>query len=310
MSRIYTSVDQLIGRTPLLELTHLEQEDGLKAKLLAKLEYYNPGGSIKDRVGKAMIDDAEARGILKKGAVIIEPTSGNTGIGLAAVAAARGYRMIIVMPDSMSMERRILMSAYGAELVLTPGALGMKGAIDKAQELAQQIPGSFIPGQFDNPANPAAHRAGTGPEIEEDTDGDVDFVVAGVGTGGTLTGIAEYLKARHPNVRMIAVEPKDSPVLSEGKSGPHKLQGIGANFVPKVLKTELIDEIICVTTEDAYATARRIGKKEGFLVGISSGAAAWAAMELARRPENEGKKIVVILPDAGDRYLSTDLFSE
>ncbi len=308
MAKIYTAADQLIGKTPLMELTHLEQAGQLKAKVLAKLEYFNPGGSIKDRVGKKMIDDAEARGLLKKGSVIIEPTSGNTGIGLAAVAAARGYRMIIVMPDSMSVERRILMAAYGAELVLTPGEKGMQGAIDKANELAKEIPGSFIPGQFDNPANPAAHREETGPEIEEDTDGQVDFVVAGVGTGGTLTGIGEYLKERHPSVKMIAVEPKDSPVLSEGKKGPHKLQGIGAGFIPKVLKTELIDEIVCVTTEQAYDTARKIGKMEGILVGISSGAAAWAALEIAKRPENAGKTIVVILPDAGDRYLSTDLF--
>ncbi len=308
MAKIYTAADQLIGKTPLMELTHLEQAGQLKAKVLAKLEYFNPGGSIKDRVGKKMIDDAEARGLLKKGSVIIEPTSGNTGIGLAAVAAARGYRMIIVMPDSMSVERRILMAAYGAELVLTPGEKGMQGAIDKANELATEIPGSFIPGQFDNPANPAAHREETGPEIEEDTDGQVDFVVAGVGTGGTLTGIGEYLKERHPSVKMIAVEPKDSPVLSEGKKGPHKLQGIGAGFIPKVLKTELIDEIVCVTTEQAYDTARKIGKMEGVLVGISSGAAAWAALEIAKRPENAGKTIVVILPDAGDRYLSTDLF--
>lgn len=308
MAKIYTAADQLIGKTPLMELTHLEQAGQLKAKVLAKLEYFNPGGSIKDRVGKKMIDDAEARGLLKKGSVIIEPTSGNTGIGLAAVAAARGYRMIIVMPDSMSVERRILMAAYGAELVLTPGEKGMQGAIDKANELATEIPGSFIPGQFDNPANPAAHREETGPEIEEDTDGQVDFVVAGVGTGGTLTGIGEYLKERHPSVKMIAVEPKDSPVLSEGKKGPHKLQGIGAGFIPKVLKTELIDEIVCVTTEQAYDTARKIGKMEGILVGISSGAAAWAALEIAKRPENAGKTIVVILPDAGDRYLSTDLF--
>ena len=308
MAKIYTAADQLIGKTPLMELTHLEQAGQLKAKVLAKLEYFNPGGSIKDRVGKKMIDDAEARGLLKKGSVIIEPTSGNTGIGLAAVAAARGYRMIIVMPDSMSVERRILMAAYGAELVLTPGEKGMQGAIDKANELAKEIPGSFIPGQFDNPANPAAHREETGPEIEEDTDGQVDFVVAGVGTGGTLTGIGEYLKERHPSVKMIAVEPKDSPVLSEGKKGPHNLQGIGAGFIPKVLKTELIDEIVCVTTEQAYDTARKIGKMEGVLVGISSGAAAWAALEIAKRPENAGKTIVVILPDAGDRYLSTDLF--
>ena len=308
MAKIYTAADQLIGKTPLMELTHLEQAGQLKAKVLAKLEYFNPGGSIKDRVGKKMIDDAEARGLLKKGSVIIEPTSGNTGIGLAAVAAARGYRMIIVMPDSMSVERRILMAAYGAELVLTPGEKGMQGAIDKANELAKEIPGSFIPGQFDNPANPAVHREETGPEIEEDTDGQVDFVVAGVGTGGTLTGIGEYLKERHPSVKMIAVEPKDSPVLSEGKKGPHKLQGIGAGFIPKVLKTELIDEIVCVTTEQAYDTARKIGKMEGILVGISSGAAAWAALEIAKRPENAGKTIVVILPDAGDRYLSTDLF--
>ncbi len=308
MAKIYTAADQLIGKTPLMELTHLEQAGQLKAKVLAKLEYFNPGGSIKDRVGKKMIDDAEARGLLKKGSVIIEPTSGNTGIGLAAVAAARGYRMIIVMPDSMSVERRILMAAYGAELVLTPGEKGMQGAIDKANELAKEIPGSFIPGQFDNPANPAAHREETGPEIEEDTDGQVDFVVAGVGTGGTLTGIGEYLKERHPSVKMIAVEPKDSPVLSEGKKGPHKLQGIGAGFIPKVLKTELIDEIVCVTTEQAYDTARKIGKMEGILVGISSGAAAWAGLEIAKRPENAGKTIVVILPDAGDRYLSTDLF--
>ena len=310
MANIYTSVDQLIGRTPLLELTNLEKSLGLKARLLAKLEYLNPAGSVKDRVGRAMIDDAEASGKLKPGSVIIEPTSGNTGIGLAAVAAARGYRVIIVMPDTMSMERRILMKAYGAELVLTEGAKGMAGAIAKAEELAAEIPDSFIPGQFVNPANAKAHRDTTGPEIFEDTDGAVDIFVAGVGTGGTLTGVGEYLKAKNPNVQIVAVEPASSPILSGGSAGAHGLQGIGAGFVPAVLNTEIYDEIIPVTEADAYAVGRQIGRSEGVLVGISSGAAAWAAIEVAKRPENEGKTIVVLLPDTGDRYLSTQLFAE
>ena len=310
MSNIYTSADQLIGKTPLLELTHIEEKEGLKARVLAKLEYFNPAGSVKDRIAKAMIDDAEARGVLKKGSVIIEPTSGNTGIGLAAVAAARGYRIIIVMPDTMSVERRQLMKAYGAELVLTEGAKGMKGAIAKAEELAKEIPDSFIPGQFVNPANPAAHRASTGPEIWADTDGKVDIFVAGVGTGGTVTGVGEYLKSQNPNIKIVAVEPATSAVLSTGVAGAHKIQGIGAGFVPEVLNTGIYDEIIPVANEDAFATGKTIGKSEGVLVGISSGAAAWAAIELAKRPENNGKTIVVLLPDTGDRYLSTPLFAE
>ena len=310
MARIYTSADQLIGHTPLLELKGIEKELGLKARILAKLEYFNPAGSVKDRIAKAMIDEAEARGLLVPGSVIIEPTSGNTGIGLAAVAAARGYRIIIVMPETMSVERRQLMRAYGAELVLTEGAKGMKGAIAKAEELAWEIPHSFIPGQFVNPANPAAHRTTTGPEIWEDTDGQVDIFVAGVGTGGTITGVGEYLKGEKPEIRVVAVEPKDSPVLSEGKAGPHKIQGIGAGFVPQVLNTGVYDEIIPVSNEDAFATGRLIGRREGVLVGISSGAAAFAAIELALREENAGKTIVVLLPDTGDRYLSTPLFAE
>ncbi len=310
MSNIYTSADQLIGRTPLLELARLERSEGLDARILAKLEYFNPAGSVKDRVAKAMLDDAEATGKLKPDSVIIEPTSGNTGIGLASVAAARGYRIIIVMPETMSMERRQLMKAYGAELVLTEGARGMQGAIDKAEELASQIPGSFIPGQFVNPANSAAHKATTGPEIWEDTDGHVDIFVAGVGTGGTVTGVGEYLKSKNPAVKVVAVEPADSPVLSKGVSGSHAIQGIGAGFVPAVLNTDVYDEIIAVKTEDAFAAGRKIGKTEGILVGISSGAAAWAALELAKRPENKGKTIVVLLPDTGDRYLSTALFAE
>ena len=310
MASIYTSADQLIGHTPLLELKGIEKELGLKARILAKLEYFNPAGSVKDRIAKAMIDDAEAQGLLGPGAVIIEPTSGNTGIGLAAVAAARGYRIIIVMPDTMSVERRQLMRAYGAELVLTEGAKGMKGAIAKAEELAREIPHGFIPGQFVNPANLAAHRATTGPEIWEDTDGQVDFFVAGVGTGGTITGVGEYLKGQKPEIRIVAVEPKDSPVLSEGKAGPHKIQGIGAGFVPQVLNTAVYDEIIPVSNEDAFATGRLIGHREGVLVGISSGAATFAAIELARREENAGKTIVVLLPDTGDRYLSTPMFAE
>ena len=310
MANIYTSADQLIGKTPLLELTHIEKALGLKAKVLAKLEYFNPAGSVKDRVAKAMIDDAEEKGLLKPGSVIIEPTSGNTGIGLAAVAAARGYRIIIVMPDTMSVERRQLMKAYGAELVLTEGAKGMKGAIAKADELAASIPGSFIPGQFVNPANPKAHFETTGPEIYADTDGKVDIFVAGVGTGGTITGVGEYLKSKKPEVKVVAVEPATSPVLSKGTAGAHKIQGIGAGFVPKVLDTGVYDEIIPVANEDAFAVGKQIGKAEGVLVGISSGAAAWAAIELAKRPENEGKTIVVLLPDTGDRYLSTPLFAD
>ncbi len=310
MSKIYTSADQLIGHTPLLELTHLEKAEGLKAKILAKLEYFNPAGSAKDRVAKAMIDDAEAKGLLKEGSVIIEPTSGNTGIGLAAVAAARGYRTIIVMPETMSLERRQLMKAYGAELVLTEGAKGMSGAIAKAEQLAKEIPGGFVAGQFVNPANPEAHRQTTGPEIWGDTDGKVDIFVAGVGTGGTITGVGEYLKSKNPNVKIVAVEPAGSPVLSGGKPGPHKLQGIGAGFVPQVLNTSVYDEIIPVENEDAFQTSRRIGSTEGVLVGISSGAAAWAALQLAKRPENEGKTIVALLPDTGDRYLSTELFGK
>ena len=310
MANIYTSADQLIGRTPLLELTNIEKKLELKAKILAKLEYFNPAGSVKDRIGKAMIDDAEASGKLKPNSVIIEPTSGNTGIGLAAVAAARGYRIIIVMPETMSVERRQLMKAYGAELVLTEGAKGMKGAIAKAEELAKEIPDSFIPSQFTNPANPEAHRKTTGPEIWEDTDGKADIFVAGVGTGGTLTGVGEYLKSKNPDVKIVAVEPASSAVLSTGVAGAHKIQGIGAGFVPEVLNTKIYDEIIPVTNEDAFAAGKLIGRSEGVLVGISSGAAAWAAIELAKRPENAGKNIVVLLPDTGDRYLSTPLFAE
>ena len=310
MSKIYTSAEQLIGHTPLLEITHIEAAQGLKARVLAKLEYFNPAGSVKDRVAKAMIDDAEAKGKLKPGSVIIEPTSGNTGIGLASVAAARGYRVIIVMPDTMSMERRLLMKAYGAELVLTEGAKGMAGAIAKADELAAEIPNSFVAGQFVNPANPAAHRTTTGPEIWEDTDGQVDFFVAGAGTGGTLTGVGGYLKEKNPAVKIVAVEPADSPVLSGGKAAPHKLQGIGAGFVPEVLDTSVYDQIMTITTDQAYEAGRMMGRKEGVLVGISSGAALYAALELARQPENEGKTIVVLLPDTGDRYLSTPMFAE
>ena len=308
--KVYSTVDQLIGKTPLVELTNTEKANDLKARVIAKLEYFNPAGSVKDRVAREMIDTAEADGTLKEGSVIIEPTSGNTGIGLAAVAAARGYRIIIVMPDTMSVERRQLMKAYGAELVLSEGAKGMKGAIAKAEELAAEIPNSFIAGQFINPANPAAHRKYTGPEIWEDTDGKVDIFVAGVGTGGTVTGVGEYLKSKNPDVKIVAVEPETSPVLSKGTAGPHKIQGIGAGFVPKVLNTEIYDEIIPVSNEDAFATGKAIGRNEGFLVGISSGAAAFAAIQLAKRPENEGKNIVVLLPDTGDRYLSTPLFAD
>lgn len=310
MSKIYQTADQLIGKTPLLELTHIEKELGLEAKLVAKLEYFNPAGSIKDRIARAMIEDAESKGILKPDSVLIEPTSGNTGIGLASVAAAKGYRLIITMPETMSVERRQLMKAYGAELVLTDGTKGMKGAIAKAEELAKEIPNSFIPGQFVNPANPAVHRATTGPEIWEDTDGEVDIFVAGVGTGGTVTGSGEYLKSQNPNIKVVAVEPETSPVLSKGEAGAHKIQGIGAGFVPEVLNTDIYDEIITVSNENAFATGKLIGKAEGVLVGISSGAATWAAIELAKRPENKGKTIVVILPDTGDRYLSTPLFSD
>lgn len=310
MSRVYTSADQLIGGTPLLEMTHIEREEGLEARILGKLEYFNPAGSVKDRIAKAMIDDAEKKGLLKPDSVIIEPTSGNTGIGLASVAAARGYRIIIVMPETMSVERRKLMKAYGAELVLTEGAKGMKGAIEKANELAKEIPNSFIPGQFINPANPAVHKATTGPEIWNDTDGKVDIFVAGVGTGGTITGTGEYLKSQNPNVKVVAVEPASSPVLSKGTAGSHKIQGIGAGFIPDVLDTKVYDEVIAVENEDAFTTGRLIGRKEGVLVGISSGAAVWAAVQLAKRPENKGKTIVVLLPDTGDRYLSTPLFED
>lgn len=310
MSNVYTSADQLIGRTPLLELTHIEKAEGLKTHIYGKLEYFNPAGSVKDRIAKAMIDDAEAKGALKAGSVIIEPTSGNTGIGLASVAAARGYRIIIVMPETMSVERRQLMKAYGAELVLTEGAKGMKGAIAKADELAKEIPNSFIPGQFVNPANPAAHKATTGPEIWNDTDGKVDIFIAGVGTGGTLTGTGEYLKEKNPNVKIVAVEPATSPVLSEGKGGPHKIQGIGAGFVPEVLNTQVYDEIMPIDNEVCFTTAKLLAKKEGVLVGISSGAALYAAIEQAKRPENKGKTIVALLPDTGDRYYSTALFTE
>ena len=310
MSNIYTSADQLIGHTPLLELTHIEKKYDLEAKVLAKLEYFNPAGSVKDRVAKAMIDDAEAKGEFKPGSVIIEPTSGNTGIGLASVAAARGYRIIIVMPETMSVERRQLMKAYGAELVLSDGAKGMKGAIAKADELAKEIPNSFIPGQFVNPANPKAHYETTGPEIWQDTDGQVDYFVAGVGTGGTVTGVGEYLKEQNPNVKVVAVEPATSPVLSEGHAGAHKIQGIGAGFVPDVLDTKVYDEIIAVANEDAFEVGKQVGRAEGVLVGISSGAALWAGIELAKRPENKGKTIVVLLPDTGDRYLSTPLFAD
>ena len=310
MSAIYTSADQLIGKTPLLELTHIEQEYKLNAKLIAKLEYFNVAGSVKDRIAKAMIDDAEAKGLLKPDSVIIEPTSGNTGIGLASVATARGYRIIIVMPETMSVERRKLMKAFGAELILTDGAQGMKGAIAKAEELAKEIPNSFVPGQFVNPANPAMHRTTTGPEIYKDTDGQIDLFVAGVGTGGTITGVGEYLKSQNPDIQVIAVEPASSAVLSAGTAGAHKIQGIGAGFIPEALNTEIYDEIITVENEDAFATGRLIGKKEGILVGISSGAAVWAAVELAKRPENNGKTIVVLLPDTGERYLSTPLFSD
>ena len=310
MSKIFTSADQLIGKTPLLELVHIEKGEGLEATVLGKLEYFNPAGSVKDRIAKAMIDDAEQKGLLKPGSVIIEPTSGNTGIGLASVAAARGYRIIIVMPETMSVERRQIMKAYGAELVLTEGAKGMKGAIAKADELAKEIPNSFIPGQFVNPANPAVHRQTTGPEIWEDTDGKVDIFVAGVGTGGTVTGVGEYLKSQNPAVKVVAVEPAGSPVLSKGTPGAHKIQGIGAGFVPEVLNTGVYDEIIAVENEDAFAAGKLIGKKEGVLVGISSGAAVWAAIQLAKRPENKGKTIVALLPDTGDRYLSTPLFAD
>ena len=310
MSKIYTSADQLIGHTPLLELTHIEAAEGLEARLLAKLEYFNPAGSVKDRIAKAMLDDAEAQGKLNKDTTIIEPTSGNTGIGLASVAAARGYRIIIVMPETMSVERRQLMKAYGAELVLTEGAKGMKGAIAKADELAKEIPDSFVAGQFVNPANPKAHYQTTGPEIWQDTDGQVDYFVAGVGTGGTVTGVGTYLKEQNPAVKVVAVEPASSPVLSQGKAGAHKIQGIGAGFVPDVLNTKIYDEIIPVENDDAFATGKKVGQSEGVLVGISSGAAVWAGIQLAKRPENKGKTIVVLLPDTGDRYLSTPLFAD
>lgn len=310
MARIYRSVTDLIGKTPLLELSNFEKKHGLQAKIVAKLEYFNPAGSVKDRIALAMIDDAERRGVLKAGSVIIEPTSGNTGIGLASVAAARGYRIILTMPETMSVERRVLMRAYGAEIVLTEGAKGMKGAIAKAEELAAETPNSFIPGQFSNPANPATHRATTGPEIWEDTDGEVDILVSGAGTGGTVTGAGEYLKSRNPKIRVVVVEPADSPVLSEGRSGPHKIQGIGAGFVPAILNTSIYDEIITVKNEDAFTVGREIAKVEGLLVGISSGAAVWAAAELAKRPEHAGKTIVVVLPDTGERYLSTALFAD
>ncbi|MFA0816548.1 MAG: cysteine synthase A [Anaerofustis sp.] len=310
MAKIYRSLTELIGNTPLLELRNYAQAHQLKATILAKLEYFNPAGSVKDRIAKAMIDDAEEKGLLKTGSVIIEPTSGNTGIGLASVAAARGYRVILTMPETMSVERRKLLKGYGAELVLTEGPLGMKGAIDKAEELAKEIPNAFIPAQFDNPANPAAHKATTGPEIWNDTDGNVDFFVAGIGTGGTITGTGEYLKSKNPDLKVIAVEPSDSPLLSQGKFGPHKIQGIGANFVPSVLNTSVYDEIIAVESDDAFAVGKELARKEGLLVGISAGAALWAATEVARRPENEGKTIVVLLPDTGDRYLSTPLFED
>lgn len=310
MGKIYTSADQLIGHTPLLELVHMEKEYGLEARILAKLEYFNPAGSAKDRVAKSMIDDAESKGLLKSGSVIIEPTSGNTGIGLASVAAARGYRIIIVMPETMSMERRQMMKAYGAELVLTDGTKGMKGAIEKAEELAKEIPNSFIPGQFVNPANPAAHKASTGPEIWEDTEGNVDIFVSGIGTGGTITGVGQFLKSKKPSVKIVGIEPASSPVLTKGTSGSHKIQGIGAGFIPEVLDTQIYDEIILAENEDAFAVGKQVGKLEGILVGISSGAALWAAIQLAKRPENKGKNIVVLLPDTGDRYLSTPLFAD